>query len=139
MTRRIALGRVSGRPTRRITPSANPPYQILRSPNSPFWHPLHRRSEDPRGEFGTPAIKAFALGRLARGGLEHQIENALAARLYGLLAVENGAAIDVHVVFHALEHRRVGCKLDRGSRLAAEHAAAPGGEADEIGAAGDLP
>jgi len=33
-----------------------------------------------------------------------------------------------HVVFHALEHRRVGRKLDRGRGLAAEHAAAAGGK-----------
>ena len=38
-----------------------------------------------------------------------------------------------------LIHRRVGRKLDRRRRLAAEHAAAPGGEADEVGAARDLP
>ena len=58
--------------------------------------------------------------------------------LHALLAVEDGAAIDVHVVFHPLVHRRVGRKLDRGRRLAPEHAAAPGGEADEVGAARHL-
>ena len=35
--------------------------------------------------------------------LQHQVENPLAALLHGLLAVEDGAAIDVHVVFHALD------------------------------------
>ena len=86
---------------------------------------LHRRAE----------IKALALGRLSGGGLQHQVENALAALLHRFLAVEDGAAIDVHVVFHALEHRRVGRKLDRGCRLAAEYAAAPGGEAHQVVAA----
>src|ERR1700749_3149761 len=98
---------------------------------------LHRRSEHPRRELGAAEIKALALGRLARGGLEDEVEDALAAFLHALLAVEDGAAIDVHVVFHALVHGRVGGKLDRGRRLAAEHAAAAGGEADEVGAAGD--
>ena len=32
-----------------------------------------------RGEFGTAKVKTFAFGRLARSGLEHQIENTLAA------------------------------------------------------------
>src|ERR1700733_12359338 len=99
---------------------------------------LHRRAEYPGSEFGAAEIEALALGRLARGGLEHQVENALAALLHRFLAIEDGAAIDVHVIFHALEHRRVGGELDRGRGLAAEHAAATGGEADEIGAAGDL-
>src|SRR6202035_4428980 len=95
--------------------------------------------EHPGREFGAAKVKTLALGRLAGGGLEHQVENPLAALLHGLLSVEDGAAIDVHVVFHALVHRRVGRKLDRGRRLAAEYAAAPGGEADEISAAGHLP
>src|ERR1700737_683701 len=100
---------------------------------------LHRRPKHPWREFGAAEIKTLALGRLSRSGLQHQIENALAALLHRLLAVEDGAAIDVHVVFHALEHRRVGRKLDRGRGLAAEHAAAAGGEANEVGAAGHLP
>src|SRR5579863_1577616 len=99
---------------------------------------LHRRAQYPRREFGAAEVEAFALGRLPRSGLEHEIENALTALLHGLLAIQDGAAIDVHIVFHPLVHRRVGRKLDRGRGLAAEHAAAPGGEADEIGAARDL-
>src|SRR5450631_3367373 len=109
---------------------------------SPIRHPLlahsHRRAEYPWREFGAAEIKALALGRLARGGLEDQVENALAARLHRFLAVEDGAAIDVHVLFHAPIHRRIGRKFDGWRGLAAEHAAAPRGEADEVGAAGDL-
>ena len=60
------------------------------------------------------------------------------ALLHRLLAVEDGAAVDVHVVFHALVQRRVGRDLDRRRGLAAEHAAAAGGEADDVGAARDL-
>ncbi len=46
-------------------------------------------------------IERLALGLLAGGGPRHQVENALAALLHGFLAVQDGAAIDVHVVFHA--------------------------------------
>src|ERR1700732_5071457 len=35
--------------------------------------PLHRRAKHPWREFGAAEIKALALGRLTRGGLEHQI------------------------------------------------------------------
>src|SRR5258705_13875720 len=88
---------------------------------------LHRRAKHPGRELGTAEIKTLALGRLARGGLQHQLENALAALLYALLTVEDGAAIDVHVVFHPLVHRRVGRKLYRGRRFATEEAAAARG------------
>src|ERR1700733_6626439 len=75
---------------------------------------LHRSPKHPGREFGAAEIEAFALGRLAGGGFQHQVENPLAALLHRLLAVEDGATIDVHVVFHTLVHRRVGRKLDRG-------------------------
>src|ERR1700738_2274459 len=104
----------------------------------PLPNPSHRGAEHPRRKFRAAEIKTFALGRLARGHLQHQIEDALAAFLYGLVPVENGAAVDVHVIFHAPEHRRVGRELDRRRRLAPEHAAASGGEADKVGAAGHL-
>src|SRR5581483_3681076 len=84
----------------------------------------HRGAEHPGRELRAAEVKTLALGRLARRGLEHEIEDALAALLHALLAIEDGAAIDVHVVFHALVHGRVGRKLDRGRGLAAEHAAA---------------
>jgi len=96
------------------------------------------RAEHPGRKLGAAKVKALALGRLARGRLQDEIEDALAALLDALLAFEDGAAIDVHVLFHALVHGRVGGELDRGRGLAAEHAAAAGGEADEIGAARDL-
>src|SRR4051812_12303326 len=100
---------------------------------------LHRRAQHPWRELGAAEIKTLALGRLSGRGLEDEIENALAALLDALLAFEDGAAIDVHVLFHALVHGRVGRELDRRRRLAPEHAAATRGEADQIGAAGDLP
>src|ERR1700709_325948 len=90
---------------------------------------LHRRPKHPGREFGAAEVETFGVCRLAGGGLEHEVEDALAALLHALLAVEDGAAIDVHVVFHALEHRRIGRELDGGRRLAAEHAAASRGEA----------
>src|SRR6186713_2536881 len=98
----------------------------------------HRRAEHPGRELGTAEIKTLALGRLARGRLQDQLEDALATVLDALLAFEDGAAIDIHVLFHALVHGRVGRELDRRRGLAAEHAAAAGGEADEVGAASDL-
>src|SRR6185437_11145701 len=55
----------------------------------------HRCAEHPGREFSAAKIKTLALGRLSRGGPEHQLENALAALLHGLFAVEDGAAIDV--------------------------------------------
>src|SRR5882672_11722602 len=108
------------------------------TPYSPFAQ-LHRGPKHPRRKLGAAEIKTLALGRLARCGLQHQLKDALAALLHGLLAVEDGAAIDVHVVFHPGVHRRVGRKLDRRRGLAAEHAAAAGGEANEVGAARHLP
>jgi hypothetical protein len=99
----------------------------------------HRSPKHPRRELRTAEIKRLALGRLARGHLQHQIEDARSALLHGLVAIKNGAAIDVRVVFHAPIHRRVGREFDRGRGLAVEHAAAAGGEADQVGAAGHLP
>src|SRR5438105_1889871 len=99
----------------------------------------HRSPKHPGRKLGAAEIETLALGRLAGCRFQHQLENALAALLHGFLAFEDGAAIDVHVVFHALVHRRVGGELDRGGGLAAEHAAASRGEADHVGAAGHLP
>src|SRR5262249_38932281 len=54
-------------------------------------------------------------------------------------AFEDNAGVDVHVVDHVLVHGRVGGDLDAGSGLAAEDAAAAGGEDQHVGAAGDDP
>jgi hypothetical protein len=48
-------------------------------------------------------------------------------------AVEDVAAIDVHVLDHPLVHRRVGGELDRRRRLVAEAGAAAGREDHDIG------
>src|ERR1700743_2667010 len=64
----------------------------------------HRRAKHPGSELGAAEIKTLAFGRLAGGGFQHEVEDQLAAFLHTLLAVEDGAAIDVHVVFHALVH-----------------------------------
>src|SRR4051794_5871165 len=50
---------------------------------------LHRRAQHPGRELGAAEIKTLALGRLARRGLEDEIENALAALLDALLAFED--------------------------------------------------
>ena len=56
----------------------------------------------------------------------------------GFFAFKDGAAVDVHVVFHAVEHGCVGGELDRWRGFAAEDAAAAGGETHEVGATGHL-
>src|SRR5689334_10741213 len=98
----------------------------------------HRRADDPWREFGGPEVELLALGPLAGGDAQHQLENPLPGLLHGFVAIEDGAAVHVHVVLDVLVHRRIGRKLDRGRRFAAEDAAAAGGEAHQVRAAGDL-
>ena len=70
--------------------------------------------------------------------MEEEVEDFLATFFEGFGAVEDGAAVDVHVFFHALEHGCVGGEFEGGGGFAAEDAAAARGEGDEVGAAGDL-
>src|SRR5690349_6432049 len=65
---------------------------------------LHRRAEHPRRELRRAEVELLALGALAGRHAQHQLENALAALLHGFLAVEDAAAVHVHVVFHACIH-----------------------------------
>ena len=58
-----------------------------------------------------------------------------AALLFDGDAVEDVAAVDVHVVLHAAVGVVVGGELDRGRRLEAEGRAAAGGEGDDVAAA----
>ena len=66
------------------------------------------------------------------------VEDSLAGLLYGLFAVDDGAAVDVHVVGHAVVDGGVGGDFEGWGGFAAEDGAAAGGEADDIGSAGDL-
>src|SRR5579883_3491290 len=99
--------------------------------------PLHHGAELPGRELVVAVAERLALALAARGGGEDELEDALAAGLDRFLAVDDGAAIQIHVVGHALEERGIGGELERGGGLAAIGRAAAGGEADEIGAARD--
>src|SRR5438045_8369806 len=73
----------------------------------------------------------LALARLTRGCRQDETKNLLARLVDGHPAVEDRAAIDVHVVFHALVKRRIRRELERRRGLAAVDGAASRGEADE--------
>src|SRR3954471_5764442 len=90
------------------------------------------RANGPRRKLGRTGIVLLALGPLARGHLEDALEDTLSGPLHRLMAIHDGAAVDVHVLLHALEKGRVGRDLDGRRRLPAEHAPAACGEADEV-------
>src|ERR1044071_793040 len=92
----------------------------------------------PGGELILAVAQLLALAALAGGGGKDQLEDLLAHFLDTGLAIEDLAAIDVHVLGHAVVHGRVGGKFQAWRWLAAEAGAASGGEADHVGAAGDL-
>src|SRR4051794_32781439 len=96
----------------------------------------HRRTNLPGREFRRAEIELLALRPLAAGDLQDQLEDPAPGLLDGLFAVEDRAAIDVHVLLEPPVHGRVRGDLDRRRRLAAEDATAAGGEADEIGPTG---
>src|SRR3984885_1524448 len=99
--------------------------------------PSHCRSDLPGGEFRIAVSQEFRLRPLARSNRENLVEYLLA--LVGDRdAVKDVAAIDVHVLDHPAIRVVVGGELDRRRRLAAVSRAAPGGEAEDVGAAGDL-
>ena len=102
----------------------NPRHQPAVAPQ-----PLHRRPQHPRRELGRAEIERLAFGPLARGDAQHQLKRAFAALLDRLVAIQHGAAIDVHVILDMSIHRRIGRQLDRGRRLAAEHRTAAEQEA----------
>src|SRR5262249_8701960 len=78
--------------------------------------------------------RELALRALARRHRDHLFEDLTADRR-DRRALEDDAAVDVHVVDHVAIHQRVGRELDRGHGLAAEHRAAARGEADDVAAA----
>ena len=80
----------------------------------------------------------LAFRRVARGHFEHPVENPLAHFGDRQPLVDDRAAVDVHVVRQAVVHFRIGRQLEAGRRFAAIDRAATGGEADHIGARGDL-
>src|SRR6187551_684998 len=111
--------------SRRAAPTYNAPRRILVAGG----RQSHRRADLPGLELVVADPQRFGLGLLSRGCLHNQFKNLAAALLDRLLAVDDRAAIDVHVVGHPAIESCVGGELERRRRLAAEHRAAAGGEA----------
>src|SRR3954452_18557719 len=95
----------------------------------------HHRADLPRHEFVLAVAMLLALAALARGGGQHQPEDALAHGLDRGAAVDDLAAVDVHVLFLPLPQRRVGGDLQRRRGRAAIGRTASRGEADHVAAA----
>src|SRR5581483_3537151 len=94
----------------------------------------HRRPDLPGHELVVAVAQKLALGLLPRGDAQDGVEDLLALGL-DRDAVEDVAAIDVHVVHHAAIDVAVGGELDGGRRLAAIGRAAPRGEGQHVAAA----
>src|SRR4051794_16302371 len=111
---------------------------LIRSPplSSHAAGALQRGPDGPGGEFFFADPAELAFGLLPGRDGEDLVEDLLADDLDGD-AREDDAGVDVHVVVHVLKKGRVGGDLDRRRRLAAEDAAAAGGEDADVGAAGD--
>src|SRR4051812_35570739 len=93
----------------------------------------------PGRKFIRAVVELLALRLPAGGGFQHQPEDAFTHFLYRRSAVENLAAVHVHVIAHPAVHVAVRGKLERRHRLAAKTGTAPGRKADEIGSARNLP
>src|SRR5260370_24836223 len=100
--------------------------------------PLHHRGDDPGRELLLAHPRQLALRALARGDRDHFLEDLPADRLERR-ALEDDAAVDVHVLFHVAVHERAGREVDGRHRLAAEDRPAPGGATDEVAAPRDGP
>src|SRR5262245_43828655 len=98
--------------------------------------PPQHRANDPGRDLFLADAGELALGPLARGHRDHLLED-LTAHGGERRALEDHAAVDVHVLFHVAVHQRVRRQLQRRHRLAAEDRAAPGGEADHVAPARD--
>src|SRR5262249_52495142 len=95
---------------------------------------LHDGPDDPGRELLLADTGELALAPLA-GGVRLYVLEDLPPHLGQRRALEDHPAVDVHVLRHVAVHEAVGGELDRRHRLAAEHGAAPGGEADHVAAA----
>ena len=85
-----------------------------------------RRAQNPRRKFFVADAGEFALGALAARDGNDFLKDAPTNLLDRLRAVKNRAGVDVHVLVHPIEERRVRRDFDARSGLAAIHAAAPG-------------
>src|SRR5687767_6068759 len=68
---------------------------------------LHHRADLPGHEFILSIAVLLALGLFTRGSGQHQLEDAPAHLLDRNLAVDDFAAVDVHVLFLSFPERRV--------------------------------
>src|SRR5262245_10770247 len=100
--------------------------------------PLHHRAQLPRPELVLAVAMSFALGGLAGGSTQDELEDPLAHLGDIRLAVDDLAAVDVHVLFLAHPKNRVGGEFERRRGRATISRAAAGGEADHVGTAGNL-
>src|SRR6185436_9501272 len=92
----------------------------------------------PRRELVIAIAEELALRLLSRSGLEHELEEPAADLGNRFLAVDDRAAVDVHVLFLVLEERGVRGELQRWRWLAAVRRAAARREADHVRATRDL-
>ena len=70
--------------------------------------------------------------------IEKILEDALPHLIHVRFAIEYGAAVDVHVLFHALKHWCVGGEFDRRARFCPKTGATTGSECHHVRATGDL-
>src|SRR5579871_6037428 len=98
----------------------------------------HRCSDLPGREFGVAIAQELGLGPLARSDRKDLVED-FPALLRNRHAVDDVAAIDVHILDHPAVGVIVGGEFYRRRRFAAVSRAPTSGEAEHIGAARDLP
>ena len=111
------------------------PISHLRSSRRP--EALHHGADLPGHELGV-AVAEFLRLRALAGGDPQQLGKDLAALFVDRDAVEDVAAVDVHVVDHAAVDVGIRGELHRGCGLRSEGRAAACREGNEIGAAGHL-
>src|SRR2546430_7172865 len=94
---------------------------------APFATPsLHHGADDPRRELFLAHAGALALAALAGGHRDDLLED-LAADGGQRRALDDHAAVDIHVLFHVAAHQRVGGQLDGGDRPSNPQRRAAGG------------
>src|SRR5262245_14346784 len=96
-------------------------------------HTSHGGADLPGHEFVVAVAQKLALGLFPRGDAQYGVENLLPLGL-DRDAVENVAAIDIHVVEHAAVNVVVGGELDRRRRLAAIGRAATRRKTEQVAA-----
>ena len=83
-------------------------------------------------------IEGLAFGLATRGDVQEIVENSLPNLVDAGGAVDDVTTIDVHIFFHAFEHRCVCGELYGRCRLGAKAGATSGCERYNVGPTGDL-